>query len=228
MGVAVALIAVLLVACGGPVPSPTPVPTSVAVASPNTAPTSVTSSSPPLTVAPTTTPIVAPTISLAPASVAPTPTAAQTRTPRPATTRPAPTDRRTPSPATEPTPAIAPTSDPTPDAALPRLGGGHSTPHTLTITISDVAVGTLPHDEALLELPDDLPPLPWRVEAHTGFGRVLATLHVPTDYVAGTFIREVLSCGSILLWVGDAPTSGPPPPSFGPGESPGEDGDCDP
>lgn len=71
-----------------------------------------------------------------------------------------------------------------------------------------------------------LPPLPWRVEARTEGGRVLATLDVPHPPNPLGFVSLTgLSCGRILLYTGQPPIGEPVLPS-GYGSFP--PGDCAP
>jgi hypothetical protein len=126
--------------------------------------------------------------------------------------------------------AGAPSSTSSAFAGGPTIGGANSTPLDLAITINGIAVASLPRSSSigLLTLSETLPALPWLVEARTTTGRALATLEVPTQYVPRTFVRSDLSCGAVMLFVGPEPVSGPAPPYYGPGESPGTPGDCDP
>ncbi len=75
-----------------------------------------------------------------------------------------------------------------------------------------------------------LPPLPWTVEARTETGRLLTSMFVLPGAVTtaedgsggtGVFGRVDLSCGSLRIWAGDTPPSGPMP-------GPGMPGDCEP
>ena len=75
-----------------------------------------------------------------------------------------------------------------------------------------------------------LPPLPWTVEARTESGRLLTSMVVLPGAVTtledgsgstGVFGRVDLSCGSLRIWAGDSPPSGPMP-------GPGVPGDCEP
>jgi hypothetical protein len=80
---------------------------------------------------------------------------------------------------------------------------------------------------------EQLPPLPWSVEARTTRGRVIAAFQVhPTDLeptatdsggtesvIAGASVD--LSCGFLRMWAGERPLSGPVP-------GPGAPGDCRP
>ena len=80
---------------------------------------------------------------------------------------------------------------------------------------------------------DQLPPLPWSVEARTTRGRVVGAFQVqPSDLVptpAGSGGTEWviagasvdLSCGFLRMWAGEHPLSGPEP-------GPGTPGDCRP
>jgi hypothetical protein len=80
--------------------------------------------------------------------------------------------------------------------------------------------------------PSQLPALPWKVEARTASGRLLASLTVqPGDVTQtdlpnggraykGAAVRADLSCGRLDIWSGP-PLAGPPP-------GPGSPGDCDP
>jgi hypothetical protein len=80
---------------------------------------------------------------------------------------------------------------------------------------------------------EQLPPLPWSVEARTTRGRIIATFQVhPTDLeptvtdsggaesvIAGASVD--LSCGFLRIWAGEHPIAGPEP-------GPGTPGDCRP
>jgi hypothetical protein len=80
---------------------------------------------------------------------------------------------------------------------------------------------------------DQLPPLPWSVAVKTVTGRTLAAFDVqPADLqltiaanggILGRIpgARVDLSCGTLRMWAGDQPMSGPPP-------GPGTPGDCEP
>ena len=115
----------------------------------------------------------------------------------------------------------APAPSPTPH---PALGGANATPLDLAVTVNGNGVGRLAPEGRDLTIDQPLPPLPWSVRAVTRSGRVIVTLDVPTDYQAGTYNATDLSCGRVMIWVGNAPILGPPPPS---GVS-GVPGDCEP
>jgi len=65
----------------------------------------------------------------------------------------------------------------------------------------------------------ELPRLPWRVEARTAAGRLVASLDVTeaafvmTATTAGGAVALVdMPCGRLVLWAGAAPPSLPAPP----------------
>jgi hypothetical protein len=132
------------------------------------------------------------------------------------------------SPSVAATVSSPPAITPSPSAAFtnyPALGGANSTSMTLRAFVNGVEVGPVPRDMATLATTAATPGLPWNVEARTQSGRVVLRFEVPADFVLGTYDRADLSCGAVLLWVGEGPLYGPAPPSIGassPGKSPSD------
>ncbi len=99
----------------------------------------------------------------------------------------------------------------------------------LTVTVNGgVALQLAPGEERRSIEFSMLPARPWVVEARTASGRVLATMRVSaSDGVPGpggamTQVRSEtkLSCGTLLMYIGDSPPPGLPQenPSFEPGD----------
>jgi hypothetical protein len=112
------------------------------------------------------------------------------------------------------------------------LGVSNGTSLEVTLLVNGKQLQVLAPGEWKDAIPaQELPPLPWSIEAQSPSGRVLLTLTVfEGDVVSGvnpggsTFskgdaARVDLSCGRIDIWSG--------PPLAGPAPGPGSPGDCD-
>jgi len=112
----------------------------------------------------------------------------------------------------------------------PAIGILNGTPFPVTLVIDGTPVADFDAGGPLRSFdPEALPTLPWDVEARSPSGRVLSSVHVtPADVtqaiasdgttsIRSVFDRTDLSCGSVTIWVGGLPPSGPgpvpPPPS---------------
>jgi hypothetical protein len=123
-----------------------------------------------------------------------------------------------------------------PVAGRPVLGIANGTNLTVKLFVNGESVGESRPGVGLPPIDfNNLPALPWTVEARSPSGRVLTSMRVEPGVVAmstdpagnlgtsGTIGRVDLSCGRVTIWAGYFAPSGPPPPS--PAGSPG---DCTP
>jgi hypothetical protein len=119
---------------------------------------------------------------------------------------------------------------------LAPLSINNTTTLVVTLVVNGTAVGTFPpgtcrgcHGDDGIPV-NELPPLPWSVEARSPSGRLLVAMTVYAgSYFStmspdgrgsdrGVAARIDLSCGRLDIWAGP-PISGPiPPPSFPPGD----------
>jgi hypothetical protein len=118
----------------------------------------------------------------------------------------------------------------------PKLGVSNGTTLTVTLVVNGQRIADFPArgPQPTIDVAE-LPPLPWKVEAHSPSGRVLTSMGVEPGDVqtttdgdgvagySGTMGRVDLSCGRLTIWAGDIQPSGPAPPA-----SPGTPGDCAP
>jgi hypothetical protein len=120
----------------------------------------------------------------------------------------------------------APTDQPASDLVV-----SNQTSLVVTLAVNGASVRSIsPHSQETVH-PNDLPRLPWAVEARTASDRVLAAMmvwagdvwetHTPDGggQMKGDAVRVDLSCGRLEMWSGP-PLAGPPP-------EPGKPGDCD-
>lgn len=123
---------------------------------------------------------------------------------------------------------------PTPPPPKPaQIVIANQTALALMVVVNDANVAEVPAMSGDTLHADRLPPLPWLVVVKTTAGRVLASFVVhPADLeytlaanggIESTIpgARVDLSCGTLRMWAGDAPMSGPIP-------GPGTPGDCEP
>lgn len=128
-------------------------------------------------------------------------------------------------------PSEAPSIEPR--AGRPVLGIENGTNLTVKLFVNGESVGESRPGVGLPPIDfDNLPALPWTVEARSPSGRVLTSMRVEPGFVAistdpagnlgtsGTLGRVDLSCGRLTIWAGYNAPSGPPPPS--PAGSPGD------
>jgi hypothetical protein len=102
----------------------------------------------------------------------------------------------------------------------------------VTLVVNGAVIRTVRPQTDEIVSTNDLPELPWLVEARTPGGRALSRLTVRAGDVwetnvpgggremHGDAVRVDLSCGRLDMWSG--------PPLFGPLPGPGTPGDCDP
>lgn len=122
---------------------------------------------------------------------------------------------------------LAPTPAPVADLEI-----SNGTTLTVALAVNGGRIASVsPHTVERIA-PSRLPPLPWKVEAQTASGRVLASMTVRAGDVTrttnpdgswswkGDAVRVDLSCGRLDIWSG--------PPLAGPVPGPGSPGDCDP
>lgn len=120
-------------------------------------------------------------------------------------------------------------------SARPSLGVSNGTTLTVTLVVNGQRVADFPAGGPQPDIDvTSLPPLPWTVEARSPSGRLLTSMNVGPGDVStttradgvversGTMGRVDLSCGSLRIWAGFAP-SGPAPR-----EPAGSPGDCAP
>lgn len=112
------------------------------------------------------------------------------------------------------------------------LNVDNGTTLSVAVAVNETVVATIAPGESERIASDNLPALPWSVDAKTPTGRVLLHLDVPVGSVwsktnpdgstehHGAANRVDLSCGRLDLYVG--------PPLAGPMPGPGVPGDCDP
>jgi hypothetical protein len=112
-------------------------------------------------------------------------------------------------------------------SSLPNLSYSNQTTLTLSMSVNGTEVETLIPGAAGEVSSSRLPNLPWKVEAKTSKGRVVATMTVKEGDVVissgaakGDGVRVDLSCGRLDIWSG--------PPMLGPMPGPGRPGDCEP
>ncbi|HET9682190.1 MAG TPA: hypothetical protein VFP19_09140 [Candidatus Limnocylindrales bacterium] len=107
---------------------------------------------------------------------------------------------------------------------FPDLSVSNGTTIAVTILVNDVVLETVKPGGYQDPLSATMPSLPWRIEARSASGRLLASLVVATttyvDSNTGVGARAELSCGRLDLWSGP-PMIGPMPPSPA-----GTAGDC--
>jgi hypothetical protein len=118
----------------------------------------------------------------------------------------------------------------------PVITIANGTELTVALSVNGIPVGKFPPDG---EGPDvdeqQLPPLPWNMEARTVSGRLLLTLHVEPGqlhvdrqpdgaiHASIAMARIDLTCGTLWLWAGEITPSGPAP-----NPNAGQPGDCAP
>lgn len=120
-----------------------------------------------------------------------------------------------------------------PESAKPDLGISNGTTLTVTLVVNGAVVRTVaPGGGVNAIAANDLPALPWAVEARSPSGRVLTSMTVKAGDVQrstepdgstmyrGAASRVDLSCGRLDIWAG--------PPLLGPMPGPGVPGDCEP
>jgi len=115
----------------------------------------------------------------------------------------------------------------------PDIHVANGTTLPVTIVVSGTVLGTVAAQGSADFPADDLPDLPWVVEARSPSGRVLTTMTVAQGQVrethwpdgrsefVGAMGRVDLSCGRLTIWAGNLTPSGPVP-------GPGVPGDCAP
>lgn len=109
----------------------------------------------------------------------------------------------------------------------------NQTTMAITVFVNGVRIADFPAASGDTLGAARLPPLPWSVAARTSTRRVLAAFDVQAvdlqftlatnGGIEGTIpgARVDLSCGTLRMWAGDQPMSGPIP-------GPGTPGDCEP
>jgi hypothetical protein len=114
---------------------------------------------------------------------------------------------------------------PTGDAETAGVSISNGTTLEVTLIINGTPVGRVAAGDGAEVPRNELPGLPWNVEARSPSGRLLVqmTVHqgdvdVEGDSQSGTGGRVDLSCGRLDLWSG--------PPMSGPAPGPGVPGDC--
>jgi len=120
-----------------------------------------------------------------------------------------------------------------PVSARPNLGISNGTTLTVALVVNGTIVRTVAPGDRTDAIPaDDLPALPWIVEARSPSGRVLTSMTVKVGDVQrtttpdgstmyrGAASRIDLSCGRLDIWAGS--------PLLGPVPGPGVPGDCTP
>jgi hypothetical protein len=117
----------------------------------------------------------------------------------------------------------------------PQLVLENGTDLEVTLVLNGQALAVALPDGGVEIAARELPPLPWRVEATSPSGRVMATMKVqPGDLehttepgggesFSGRVSHEVLSCGQLIIWAGYSPPSVPAP-----APDAGKPGDCEP
>jgi hypothetical protein len=116
----------------------------------------------------------------------------------------------------------------------PKITIANGTELTVALSVNGIPVGNFPPDGAGPDVDEqELPPLPWDMEARTVSGRLLLTLHVepgqlqvarqPDGGIHASIAMERidLTCGTLWLWACEITPSGPAP---NPGA--GQPGDC--
>jgi hypothetical protein len=129
---------------------------------------------------------------------------------------------------------------PSPNSQALTLGVANGTSLDVAVLVNGRLFATYPAGGPLPTVDQaSLPALPWVVEAWSPTGRLLLSVHVNREGITPTtaigFESQVivvhsgvigildLSCGRLLVWIGESPPGGPPPPA-----SPGHSGDCQP
>ena len=118
----------------------------------------------------------------------------------------------------------------------PVLGISNGTSLTVTLFVNGASVGSAAPGAGMEPIDfENLPAMPWSVEARSESGRVLTSMTVNTNDVtagadadanlatSGSMGRVDLSCGRITIWAGYLQPSGPAPVA-----SAGSPGDCAP
>ena len=113
------------------------------------------------------------------------------------------------------------------------LSASNGTKLDVRVVVNGITMTILAAGSKVEEIPaNDLPPMPWAVEALSPSGRVLASFVVRTGDISraadpsggnmlrGAGARVDLSCGRLDIWAG--------PPMIGPAPGPGTPGDCEP
>jgi hypothetical protein len=106
---------------------------------------------------------------------------------------------------------------------------GNGTTLDLTLWVNGTQVASVARDGGTTLGPDQLPPMPWTVEARTSSGRVIASFDakasdlLPVVGVNSTSWtisgdRVDLSCGQLVISAGSIPIVGPPPGTGTPGD----------